>query len=709
MGRDGGPRELGTKMTYSRKPQTCADAPGLGRRRLRDRRPIDPTTLGSRCRPQSDSKPCLTGGITLTEELSPATSGSGSRCVYTALIGRYEQLVEQPRAGDSAIPYICLTDDPELRSDTWQIRVVTPTFELDPNRSQRDFKIRPYLHLAEFGRSLYIDNTVRLTADPEELFALVPDDVPLALAPHSFRESVLDEFLAVASAGLDDQSRIFEQLNHYQLSSPSILEKKPWWTGMLVRDHRHAAVRQMGELWLAHVLRYSRRDQLSVNVALQQAGLVPHALEFDNQASAYHTWPHVQDRDRTGVRRPMVSHMPPPARIRAAELALAEQAISAATVEEALTHERGRASDLEQSIASAEERLVALNAYVAELERLLAEERALSLSLLTSTSWRLTAPARAVGSLVRDALGSLLRLGARLEQDAAVTRARLVQTVTRLRGTDLREELFHGYFGLVYRIRRWSGGRRRLPAGPDPVIRSYLLWKVTKLLGVEIVPLADDPMPLAFHFHDTTVSRIESPASARVLNDSCRDVSKRRVDRAMTATFGYGLALDPTMHSGPMVEKSDRNAAHDGVVIEGPIASPDPTKVYQRVVDNEIVPGIVEDWRSVIVAQTIPVVFRKRRRIHERFADVNLSAKAVPAESVFSDEECQQIIAFAGHIGLDMGMLDVVRDRRDGRIYVLDVNHTPFAPPKVARTPAGIRAIHRVASAFEREWGGLLS
>jgi hypothetical protein len=59
-----------------------------------------------------------------TEE-SVGTSGDlGSEalarltCVYTTLIGGYEKLNEQSVATNSRLPFICLTDDPDLRSET---------------------------------------------------------------------------------------------------------------------------------------------------------------------------------------------------------------------------------------------------------------------------------------------------------------------------------------------------------------------------------------------------------------------------------------------------------------------------------------------------------------------------------------------------------------------------------------------------------------
>src|SRR5262249_25922485 len=110
-----------------------------------------------------------------TEE-SVGTSGDlGSEalvrlaCVYTTLIGGYETLNEQPVASNSPVPFICLTDDPDLRSETWQIRRVEPLFGLDPIRSQRALKLLPHEHLPDFDCSIYIDNCITLKAPPEAL------------------------------------------------------------------------------------------------------------------------------------------------------------------------------------------------------------------------------------------------------------------------------------------------------------------------------------------------------------------------------------------------------------------------------------------------------------------------------------------------------------------------------------------------------------
>jgi TOD1/MUCI70, glycosyltransferase-like domain len=267
-------------------------------------------------------------GVDIQQKASsgPADPKTSKLCVYTALFGGYEELNEQPVARQSNIPFICFTDDPELRSDTWQIRLVTPLFGMDPARSHRDFKLRPHVHLPEFDLSLYIDNAVVLSQPPEKVVEKFSPAKGFWLARHSFRESVLDEFLTVAKLSLDDQSRVFEQLNHYTLLWPELLSERQYWGGILLRDHRVAEVRAMSDTWYANVLRYSRRDQLSINLAFRQAGLTPGIMDVENNyRSWFHSWPHTPGRDRKkGTLDPAISFSPPVARVRQLERELAE-------------------------------------------------------------------------------------------------------------------------------------------------------------------------------------------------------------------------------------------------------------------------------------------------------------------------------------------------------------------------------------------------
>ncbi|RNL62576.1 DUF616 domain-containing protein [Nocardioides marmoriginsengisoli] len=239
------------------------------------------------------------------------------RAVYTALIGSYERLLEQPAAITSDVPFICLTDDPDLTSNTWQVRLIEPAFLRDASRSSRFLKIMGGGHpLDEYDETLWIDNRIVLSEDPAVILDEVLADADLAVIHHSYRETVVAEFDEVTRAGLDDPARIYEQLIHYAESKQHVLDLRPYWGAFIARRWT-PSIRDAMQTWLNHVLRYSRRDQLSMRYALDGVPRVL-ALDLDNYKSSWHTWISDQDviaRDysmrnnsfRTSIRAPLAA------------------------------------------------------------------------------------------------------------------------------------------------------------------------------------------------------------------------------------------------------------------------------------------------------------------------------------------------------------------------------------------------------------------
>src|SRR5690606_3559345 len=88
-----------------------------------------------------------------------------------------------------------------------------------------------------------------------------------------------------------------EQIEHYRLVSPESLAAQTLWGGMLARRHTDPLVREVQTIWWEQVLRYSRRDQLSLPYALQAARLAPTVHRFDIRGSDHHRWPVVVGRD----------------------------------------------------------------------------------------------------------------------------------------------------------------------------------------------------------------------------------------------------------------------------------------------------------------------------------------------------------------------------------------------------------------------------
>lgn len=217
-------------------------------------------------------------------------------CVYTVLLGGYDQLLPQPVAGESTADFICFTDDPELRSDDWTIQLVEPRFPQDLHRSSRVYKILGHEILEQYDATLCIDASVRLRQTPEAILeSWLTDGHDMALVKHSYREQVLDEFDEVIRLNYDDRARVYEQLVDYSITYPEVLAAKPHWGGMLARRTTPDVARAM-RLWFDHVLRYSRRDQLSLMLALTRGGINVRSIELDNFGSEFHEWPVISGR-----------------------------------------------------------------------------------------------------------------------------------------------------------------------------------------------------------------------------------------------------------------------------------------------------------------------------------------------------------------------------------------------------------------------------
>lgn len=231
----------------------------------------------------------------------------------------------------------------------------------------------------------------------------------------------------------------------------------------------------------------------------------------------------------------------------------------------------------------------------------------------------------------------------------------------------------------------------------------YLIRGVARAAGAK---LEKDPSraDVVMHFEDATYSPNDPPvklkAGAKLINYGARDVSKTNVARACAAAFGHPLAIDPRLFVGPAVEKSEINAAHDGRIVQCP-TQPLPGRAYQRVVDNRGPdPDLVEDLRTCTVGGKPIVVFIKRRPVTKRFQNTNSEVLLRTPEEVFSAAEIERIGAFTREIGLDWGGVDVLRDRADGTLYIVDANKTDMGPPITLNLPDKLIATRKLAKAF---------
>lgn len=212
--------------------------------------------------------------------------------VYTLAIGGDYSLPDiNPQEG---VDYLCFTDQETVDPNGWTTKKVKPLLPGDTFRSSRDFKIRPHRHLAQYSRSIYIDSSVRMLANPHTIWDALTasEDTVFGAMYHSYRPTLADEFAAVAKSKLDYLETLDEQWWTYDQHYPGLLEQQPVWGGVLARQHNAPECVAAMELWFSNILRYSRRDQLSLPLAL---GSVPEGklkiCDLDIRGSYLHEWP----------------------------------------------------------------------------------------------------------------------------------------------------------------------------------------------------------------------------------------------------------------------------------------------------------------------------------------------------------------------------------------------------------------------------------
>jgi hypothetical protein len=236
---------------------------------------------------------------------------------------------------------------------------------------------------------------------------------------------------------------------------------------------------------------------------------------------------------------------------------------------------------------------------------------------------------------------------------------------------------------------------------PDRARPWYLIWPVLKLAGGRIVEDAAGA-DVVFQFDDATESPAVSPVTrpdAQRLNFACLSVSKSTVAAGFEAAFGYQLAIDPRTHQGPAVEKSELNGVHDGRIVSCPM-EPKPGRVYQVLIENQAEDGLMEDLRTLTLGGRAIVTFIKRRVRGERFTNHNAACVLADPATLFSAEEQAKIAAFTRAIGMDWGGLDILRDARDGRLYIVDANKTDMGPPISLPLADKLKAVRTIAEAF---------
>lgn len=203
------------------------------------------------------------------------------KAIYTAIIGDYDFLW-QPKFVNPDWDYICFTDRPKLKSDTWKFVKVDPEKGLTPEKQSRKIKILAHEYMKEYGLTVWIDANIQPICNPE---VLVKDHHfhkfnGFTTMQHPVRSCIYKEASICIDIGKGDKNEILDQISHYRNKGyPEQYGILPA-DGILIRNNTEKN-QAINERWWYEVYHGSARDQLALPFTLWVTGTSVNFMPYD--------------------------------------------------------------------------------------------------------------------------------------------------------------------------------------------------------------------------------------------------------------------------------------------------------------------------------------------------------------------------------------------------------------------------------------------
>ncbi len=226
--------------------------------------------------------------------------------VYTVITGNYDYL-KDPEYVMEDCDYICFSDDPQLRSDVWQIR---PVEQDEDNASilNRRYKILVHQYLSEYEWSIYVDGNVRILGNLWEYIHSESKGAQILCLRHPYRNSVYEEAEECIRLKKERPKVIRRQMERYRTEgydgSNGLIT-----ANILVRRHMHKDVIKLMELWWKELQQGAGRDQLSFNYACWKLGMGYDVSELKCWKSPYWQNPGIHTQELRKVEEELIEHI----------------------------------------------------------------------------------------------------------------------------------------------------------------------------------------------------------------------------------------------------------------------------------------------------------------------------------------------------------------------------------------------------------------
>ncbi len=192
------------------------------------------------------------------------------KIIYTAISDDYDNL-KDPAILTPGWKYICYTNNKSVKSNIWQVIYLDSL----TTKEQRKIKIIPPF---EYDLCIWCDGSMLINCNLDQFIEKYHTGY-FTLMNHPHRDCIYKEAEACIKLKKDDKEIICEQIEAYK-NRGYPANNGMVATGILIRKNC-GVVKVFNQYWWSQVERYSKRDQLSFNIAVYYCKIIYNLISFD--------------------------------------------------------------------------------------------------------------------------------------------------------------------------------------------------------------------------------------------------------------------------------------------------------------------------------------------------------------------------------------------------------------------------------------------
>lgn len=223
--------------------------------------------------------------------------------VYTAIFGNKDdapELINKKQLGNLDVTFVCLTDNPNLRSSDYEVKLVEKRFS-DITKNARNIKINGFDGIENFDIAIWHDSSIQLHCDQLAKLAEFGHEHGIS-AFHHVRYCVYLETIACIDQKKDNPLTLTKQVyNYFKEGFPANFGLHE--TTIMVFNLKTYLQSELRTIWWKEIEKHSRRDQISLPYARWRSGIEVNLLAHwkekghNNEFSTYvgHRYAHYND------------------------------------------------------------------------------------------------------------------------------------------------------------------------------------------------------------------------------------------------------------------------------------------------------------------------------------------------------------------------------------------------------------------------------